>query len=698
MNRKQAAEKARELVSKMTLEEKVMQLGVNAPEIPRLQVPEYHYWNEGLHGVARGGTATVFPQAIGLAAMFDTEKMQEIGDIISTEARAKYNAAVEYGDRDIYKGLTFWSPNVNIFRDPRWGRGHETYGEDPYLTGELGAAYIRGMQGDGTYLKTAACTKHFAVHSGPEKTRGCFNSEVTPKDLHETYLPAFKKCVEKGKVEILMTAYNAVNGLPMSVNKEFLDMAREEWGFEGHVTSDCLALENLTLEHKYSSSHAQGFSEAFRSGVDLNCGLAIKALLEGVEKGIIQEETITQACTRLFTTRYLLGMNAEDNEYDQISYEVVECKEHLQAAYEAAVESFVLLKNENFLPLKKENLSSVAVIGPNANNRKALVGNYEGTASRYITVLEGIQDVLGDTCRVYYSQGCELMKEKTEPLAKAGDRISEALKIASISDVVFLCLGLDATIEGEAGDAGNIYGAGDKESLGMPGLQQTLLEKVLEVGKPVVLLLQAGSAMTFGGMEKHPNLKAILNLWYPGAQGGKAAADVLFGKKSPEGKLPVTFYASEQELPDFESYSMKRRTYRYTDKNIMYPFGYGLTYSQVLVNKAEWNEKGIAVEVENAGSFDVKETLQMYIRCKDNPDEVKEHRLCGFQKVFLASGEKKVVQIPVSSEAYTLVNEKGETYLASGTYELFVSLCQPDERSVELTGIKPQILEITKIF
>lgn len=694
MNTKEARKRAEEIVGKMTLEEKVLQLGVAAPAIERLEIPSYHYWNEGLHGVARAGTATVFPQAIALAATFDRKKLKEVGTIISTEARAKYNMAVEYGDRDIYKGLTFWSPNVNIFRDPRWGRGHETYGEDPYLTGELGKAFIKGMQGEGKYLKTAACAKHFAVHSGPEEVRSRFNAEVSEKDLNETYLPAFEACIKDGKVEIVMSAYNAINGVPASVHKELFEKIREEWGFEGHVTSDCLALENLTIEHKITKNHAEGLAKAFNSGVDVNCGVATKSLYEALEQKLIDEETITEACIRLYTTRCKLGMFAEDNAYDTIPYEVVECREHLKASYEAAISSFVLLKNEHFLPLQKEKLKTVAVIGPNANNRRALEGNYQGTASRYITVLEGIQDTLGESVRVLYSQGCDLKKKQIEPLAKENDRLSESLKIASMSDVVFLCLGLDSTIEGEAGDAGNAYGAGDKPDLCLPGIQQTLLQAVLEVGKPVILLLETGSALTFGNLENHENLKAIINAWYPGAQGGKALADVLFGKRSPGGKLPVTFYRSTEKLPEFGDYSMKGRTYRYAKENILYPFGYGLTYSKIRLEEVRYQENRVSFTIQNVGDFDVEEAVQIYVKHTDSPDEVENYRLCGVEKVFVKKGEALETQTKLDKNTFTLVNEKGERRFVPGEYQLYVSVCQPDERSIELSGVKPAIVEV----
>nr|WP_243198177.1 glycoside hydrolase family 3 N-terminal domain-containing protein [Weissella diestrammenae] len=517
---KNAREQAQKLVAKMTLEEKVLQLGVVAPEIDRLNVPKYVYWSEALHGVARGGVATVFPQAIGLAAMFDKKMMSNIGEVISTEARAKYNAAQEFGDIDVYKGLTLWSPNVNIFRDPRWGRGHETFGEDPYLTASTAVPLIKAMQGDGKYLKTAACAKHFAVHSGPEDGRLMVNAIVNEKDLQETYLPAFEACVTEADVESVMTALNFVNGVPATLNEELFNILRQQWQFKGHITSDFLGLENLTMEQHYTKDQPEGIAAGVNMGVDLVNGVMVKALYQSLERGIITEDAITRAAVNLFTTRYKLGMFSSDCEFDHIDYEEVESLKNKKIAYDAALKSCVLLKNEQGLPLDKSAINKIAVIGPNANSRVALEGNYQGTASRYTTILEGIQDEVGSAVKIYYAQGCHLNKMKVEEVAREDDRLSEALKIATMSDVVILSLGLDATLEGENGDAGNAYGAGDKETLELPGLQQHLMDEILKLNKPTILLINAGSALTFNGAEENDNLKAIMMNWYPGAQGG----------------------------------------------------------------------------------------------------------------------------------------------------------------------------------
>lgn len=579
--RKRARKQAEELVDQMTLMEKASQLRYDAPAIPRLHIPAYNWWNESLHGVARGGTATVFPQAIGLAASFDREMLEEIGEAIALEGRAKYNAAVKLDDRDIYKGLTFWAPNVNIFRDPRWGRGHETYGEDPYLSSRLGVSYIRGLQGDGGTMKAAACAKHFAVHSGPEALRHEFDAEVSEKDLRETYLPAFQACVQEGHVEAVMGAYNCVNGEPCCGSKTLLKkILREEWGFDGHVVSDCWAIKDFHENHLVTGTPVQSAALAMEAGCDLNCGVTYLYLVHACQEGLVTEAQITEAAVRLFTTRFLLGM-FDGSEYDSVPYTVVECKEHRDLSERAARESIVLLKNNGILPLDREKLKTIGIIGPNADSRKALIGNYHGTSSEYITVLEGVRRSVGDEVRILYSDGCHLYENKTENLAREQDRLSEARIVARESDVVILCLGLDETLEGEEGDTGNSYASGDKVDLRLPKSQRMLMEAVAMEKKPTVLCLMAGSDIDLSFAEEH--FDAIVDLWYPGAYGGAAAADILFGKCSPSGKLPITFYESLEVLPSFEDYSMRGRTYRYLEQKAQYPFGYGLTYTKMKI-------------------------------------------------------------------------------------------------------------------
>ena len=677
MDRETARRRAKALAAKMSLEEKAGQLSYNAPPIPRLGVPAYNWWNEALHGVARAGAATSFPQAIGLAAMFDEELLEKLGDVAATEGRAKYNALSAQDDRDIYKGLTFWSPNVNIFRDPRWGRGHETYGEDPCLTSRLGKAYVRGLQGDGETMKAAACAKHFAVHSGPESLRHKFNAVASPKDMEETYLPAFEACVRDAGVEAVMGAYNRTNGEPCCGSETLLkDILRGRWGFQGHVVSDCWAIRDFHTGHMVTENTAQSVALALKNGCDLNCGDCYRCLLLALREGLISEEDITRAVERLFTTRYLLGVLGEGSEYDSIPYEAVECPEHLALAHKAALESCVLLKNNGLLPLNPETVGTVGVIGPNANSRAALVGNYHGTASRYVTVLEGIQDAMEGHGRVLYSEGCHLWR----------DRVEQAIAVARHSDVVVLVLGLDETLEGEQPDEGNAAGSGDKEDLLLPSPQRMLLRHVLSAGKPTLVVLLAGSAIDLSEAEAQAD--AVLLGWYPGAGGGRAIADLIFGKESPSGKLPVTFYRNEalDELPAFTDYAMTNRTYRYYRGEPLYPFGYGLTYGDAAVTAVTAEETRAHVTVENRGDRAVQEVVQLYMKDESSPDAPPNPILCGFRRVELGVGETKTVDIPIEPAAFTVVNAAGERIPGSGDWTLYAGLGQPDPRTARLTG------------
>ena len=699
MNRKDARQKAQELVSKMTIEEKASQLRYDSPGIPRLGIPEYNWWNEGLHGVARAGTATVFPQAIGLAASFDENMIREIGDIIAEEGRAKYNAASAKGDRDIYKGLTFWAPNVNIFRDPRWGRGHETYGEDPYLTSALGKAYVEGLQGNSETMKAAACAKHYAVHSGPEALRHEFDAEVSPKDMEETYLPAFRTLVKDAHVESVMGAYNRVNGEPCCGSTTLIKKKlREEWKFEGHFVSDCWAIRDFHENHMVTGSPMQSAAMALNAGCDLNCGNTYLLILNAYYHGMVTEEAITEAAIRLFTTRFMLGL-FDGSEYDDIPYTKVECSEHLHVAHKAALESIVLLKNENgILPLKKNEIKTIGVIGPNADSRAALIGNYHGTASEYVTVLEGIRKYVGHEVRILYSQGSDLFRDKTETLAHDMDRIPEAVTVAENSDVVILCLGLDETLEGEEGDTGNSYASGDKENLELPLCQRRLMEAVAQTGKPVVLCMLAGSDMDMSFAKKH--FEGILQLWYPGARGGNAVAEILFGKESPSGKLPVTFYEGLNDLPAFEDYSMKGRTYRYMEGKAQYPFGYGLTYGKAEVESGtvSENESGVIVsaQMRNTGDRDICEVLQIYIKCMDSVYSVPNPQLCGFRRVNLKQGESKKISVKLPDEAFTVVDEEGKRIIGGEEFVIYVGFSQPDLKSEELTGMHPVKIEFRR--
>lgn len=702
---------AKELVAQMTLEEKMSQMLYNSPEIERLGIPTYNWWNEALHGVARAGVATVFPQAIGLAATFDPNFLQEIGDVVSTEGRAKFNEFSKRGDHGIYKGLTFWAPNINIFRDPRWGRGHETFGEDPYLTAELGIAYIKGIQGnDPEHLKAAACAKHFAVHSGPEAIRHEFDAKVSKHDLYDTYLYAFKRCVKEASVEAVMGAYNRVNGEPACGSKTLLkDILRDEWGFEGHVVSDCWAIKDFHENHHVTKTMEESAAMAVNNGCDLNCGNAFLHLNAAYEQGLVSEEAITQAVERLVEVRIRLGMMKEyPSPYEGISYEKVECKEHVALSIEAAKRSMVLLKNENqILPLDKNKIKTIAVIGPNANSRDGLIGNYTGTSSQYITPLEGIQHAVSEDTKVLYSEGCHLFRDKVEFLAEVKDRFAEAVIAAEQADVVIMCLGLDATIEGEEGDAGNEYASGDKLGLRLPGLQQELLECVAETKKPLIVLLSAGSAIDLSWAKEHTD--AIMDVWYPGARGGKAIADILFGQDSPCGKLPVTFFKNTEELPDFCDYSMKNRTYRYAEGNVLYPFGYGLNYSKInyqdaKIEKTElsmMDSVSLSVLVKNDGNYPVNESVQVYIKHTNagaiDPGAIDPgYQLKAVESIRLETSETKEVSLTLHARDFATITEDGTCVVKPGEYLISIGGQQPDRISEELTGNRVTTFSVRK--
>lgn len=695
-------ERAQKLVEQMTLEEKAFQTVNGAAEIRRLGIKAYNWWNEALHGVARAGVATVFPQAISLAATFDEDFIEQVADAISTEGRAKFNMQQKYEDTDIYKGLTFWSPNVNIFRDPRWGRGHETFGEDPYLSSRLGVRFVEGLQGhDENYLKAAACAKHFAVHSGPEDLRHSFNAVVSKQDMYETYLPAFKACVKEARVEAVMGAYNRTNGEPCCGSKTLLqDILRKEWGFQGHVVSDCWAIKDFHEGHGVTGGALESVAMAMNNGCDLNCGQLFAYLTDAVKQGMVSEERLNEALVNLFTARMKLGVFDEKGStpYDDIPYTVVDSAEMKALNLEAAEKCITLLKNEDqLLPLDKTKLKTIGIIGPNADNRKALVGNYEGTASRYFTISEGIQDYVGEDVRVLVSEGCHLYKDKISDLSQGSDRLSEVKGVCDASDVVILCLGLDAGLEGEEGDEGNQYASGDKPGLDLPGKQQELLETVYGSGKPVVLVLLSGSALAVNWADEH--IPAIIQGWYPGAQGGRAIAKVLFGDKNPEGRLPVTFYRSTEELPEFTDYSMKGRTYRYMENEALYPFGYGLSYTDFTYSNEKLSsdlikEEGITVStvLTNTGDLEGTETVQVYV--KADREGTPNPQLKGIRKVTLKPGESREVTVMLPLEAFALYDEQAVNRVSEGNYQVYIGGSQPDRRSEKLTGKKPVSLAV----
>ncbi len=685
-------ERATVLVSQMTVEEMIDQLRFDAPPIPRLGIPAYNWWNEGLHGAARSGTATVFPQAIGLAATFDSDLIRNIADAIATEQRGKYNTFSSMNDRGIYKGLTVWSPNINIFRDPRWGRGQETFGEDPYLTGILGVAFVKGLQDEGPYLKTASCIKHLAAHSGPEPLRHSFNAVVSSKDLHETYLPAFERCVKEGKVNGVMGAYSALNGEPCCGSPSLMqDILREKWKFGGMYISDCWAVKDFHLGHKVTDNEEESASLALNSGCDLNCGSMYRHLYEAYTKGLVSEDRIKEACIRNMTTRFDLGLFEDDCPYDDISLLDVDSLEHSALSLEASRRSLVLLKNEDFLPLDKEQIKVIGIIGPNGNSREALLGNYHGTSSNLTTVLEGVKEILPADIRVLYSEGSALNKDRVERLGEKDDRLSEAIAVTDLSDVVVLCLGLDETLEGEMHDDGNGGWAGDKENLRLPACQRRLLKAVSRRNTPVIVVLLSGGPLD-PEIESFDQVKALIQAWYPGEFGGKAIAELLFGHFSPSGKLPITFYSRKNQLPDFTDYSMAGRTYRYIHEDPLYPFGYGLSYTDFAYKdlNVELQEEGevyISFRISNIGSINASETIQVYC-WMDHSDFPHHPVLCGIKRVFLLSGEEKEVSLTIEKEAFTCVDSQGVRSFRQGWWNIYVGGNQPDSYSENLTGSK----------
>ena len=614
--------RAKELVSKMTIEEKISQMRYDAPAIPRLNIPAYNWWNECLHGVARQGSATVFPQAIAMASSFDTDLMFDVANAISDEARAKYNQYKKFGETLIYQGLTYWSPNINIFRDPRWGRGHETYGEDPLLTAKMATSFIKGLQGNGKYRKLDATIKHYAVHSGPESQRHTIDVHVSQKDLYETYLFAFKYCIEHAHPSAVMGAYNRVFGEPCCASHKLLkEILRDEFKFDGYVVSDCGAIADINNNHKVTNSLSESAALAVNNGCDLNCGDAYLWLYDAYEKDLIDEDTITHAVERLFEARFRLGMFDKDCEYDKIPYSVVDCQKHRDINLKMAEETIVLLKNDGILPLKNDKSMTVAVIGPNADDSSVLRGNYNGTPTKYNTLLRGIQDTFEGN--VLYAYGCHAFKKSTphwdEPWR-------EALITAEQSDVVILCMGLNPSLEGEEGDASAAYLAGDKKDIELPDVQKQLYEEILKLKKPTIFVNVSGSCVNLSEQDKECN--AVLQCFYPGALGGTALANILFGKVSPSGRLPVTFYKSIDDLPPFDDYSMDNRTYKYFKGDVVYPFGHGLTYADVEEKWINENE----VQLKNNSSVDTG-----YVVMKFRYEPNKE--LLDFRRVFIKAKE-----------------------------------------------------------
>ena len=677
----------------MTLEEKLGQLVFNAPAIPRLDIPAYNWWGEALHGIARNGRATVFPQAIGMAATWDPALIQRVASAIADEGRAKYHATLRrYGETGHYQGLTFWSPNVNIFRDPRWGRGQETWGEDPYLTGEMGSAFVRGLQGNHPrYMKAAACAKHYAVHSGPESKRHEFNAIVSRRDLYTTYLPAFKKLVTEAKVEAVMGAYNRTNGEACCASQLLLvDILRGEWGFSGHVVSDCWALNDLHTTHGITADPAESAALAVQHGCDLECGQTFDFLSVALKRGLLQESDIDLAVTRIYTTRFKLGMfdPQEDVPFASTPESVINCDAHRELAYEAAVKSIVLLKNENnALPLR--DIRTMYVIGPTAASAEVLMGNYYGISESLTTLIEGIAARLPEGIRLEYRPGTLLLHV---PAALSPWTTMDA----SRADIVIACMGLSPQMEGEEGDAIESTVNGDRTEIGLPAVQTDYLRLLKDNGSRLVLVLTGGSAIALGDVADLAD--AILYIWYPGQEGGRALADVLFGHVTPSGKLPLTFPRSIEQLPPFEEYAMAGRTYRYMEEEPQFPFGFGLSYTSFAYEgiqappQIKAGEKlPVRVTVRNSGSVDAEEVVQLYLSAAAPSAGDPRYTLVGFSRVGLSAGETQTVEFTLTGEELGTVDTDGRLAVRPGAYRLTAGGSSPGAGSAALGAAPPQV-------
>jgi beta-glucosidase len=674
-----------DLVSRMTLEEKVSQMIHGAPAIERLGVPAYNWWNECLHGVGRAGTATVFPQAIGMAATWNTELMHEAAVAIANEARAKHHDALdEDGNVEQYYGLTFWTPNINIFRDPRWGRGQETYGEDPHLTSRMGVAFVRGLQGeDETYLKLVATPKHYVVHSGPEHERHHFDAEASVRDMQETYLPGFEACVREAGAYSVMGAYNRTNGEPCCASPTLLqEILRDAWDFEGYVVSDCGAIGDIYKHHQVVDTAPEAAALAVKSGCDLNCGEVYTALLDAVAQGLIDEATLDRSLKRLFTARFRLGMFDPPDRvpYAQIPIEVNDSEEHRALALRMAQASIVLLKNaDGFLPLDKD-AGTIAVVGPNADDDVVLLANYNGTPSRSVTPLAGIREKMGGPGKVLYAKGCEIRSDDTSGF-------DEAVAAAEKADVVVAVMGLSQLIEGEEGQREGVEAGkrstGDRSELRLPGVQDALLQAVEATGTPIVVVLLNGSAVAVNWAQEHA--EAVVEAWYPGEEGGTAIADVLFGDVNPAGRLPVTFYQSVDQLPPFRDYAMAGHTYRFFTGEPLYPFGHGLSYTTFAYRDLTLSEDeveagtcvDVEVTVENTGDRAGDEVVQLYVRDDAASVPVPIRQLKGFRRIHLEPGEQQTVRLCVMPMDMAMVSDAGEWVIEPGTFSIFVGGGQP---------------------
>ena len=680
--------KAEKLISEMTIEEKASQMVHSSRPIQRLNIEKYNWWNEALHGVARSAKATVFPQAIAMAATFDTILIKNVGEAISDEARAIHNIFRQKNMKNEYTGLTFWSPNINIFRDPRWGRGHETYGEDPYLTSLIGRAFVKGMQGnDKKYLKVAACAKHFAVHSGPENERHSFNAQVSKKDLYETYLPAFKSLVDVN-VDAIMCAYNRTNNNPCCGSNELIEnILRESWNFKGHVVSDCGAIFDINNNHSFTNSDLESVAYAVKGGVDLNCGSMYNLIPDAIKAELLSEKDVDKSLKRLLMTRLKLGTigNVDDNPYSNIQPDIINSKKHKNLAKEVAVKSIVLLKNKNnLLPLKKE-INTLFITGPNAANTNTLLGNYHGLSSEIVTPLEGIVGQISKGTMVRYKMGVGINDQQT-------NRTEWSASLAGSSDATIAIMGISALMEGEEGAAISSNANGDRSGIDLPNTQINYIKTLRNKAgsKPIILVLNSGSALNLSEVE--PYVDAIIYAWYLGEQGGNAIAEIIFGDSNPSGKLPFTIPRSTDQLPDYKDYSMKNRTYRYIQYIPMYPFGFGLSYSQIKFSDLNFsddifkigNSMTVSLQVENISDKYTEEVIQMYITQPDSNYINPKFSLKQFKRIFLGPREKKIITFLLTSQMLESFDANGNSKLQTGTYKITIGNSSPGIRSKQL--------------
>ena len=691
-----------DLIRRMSLREKAAQMLNDAPAITRLGVPAYNYWNEALHGVARAGTATSFPQAIGLAAMWDAPLLHTLADVIATEARAKYHDNLRQGLHTQYYGLTFWSPNINLFRDPRWGRGQETYGEDPFLTGRLAVAFITGLQGDDPhYLKAMACAKHFAVHSGPEPLRHSFDARPTEQDLYDTYLPHFEVAVREGHVGAVMSAYNRVDGYSATASPFLLtEVLRKRWGFTGHVVSDCDAVADIWMTHKLVGTPEEAAALAVKAGCDLNCGGQYYALTRVLKKGLLTVQDIDQALHYVLKARFQLGMFDPPDlvPYAKIPMSEVDSPAHAALALQAAQEAIVLLKNSGVLPLDRTRVKRLAVIGANADSVRMLLGNYNGTPSHPVTILQGINDAAGSGIAVVSARGCPLALHPGETYGPADPGFKEAVELAQNADAVIYVGGISPQLEGEEMRVDyEGFNGGDRTRIELPPVQTELLKALHGTGKPVIFVNCSGSAIAMPWEAE--NLPAILQAWYPGQAGGTAVAGVLFGDVNPSGRLPFTVYRSTDDLPPFEDYDMANRTYRFFTGRPLFPFGFGLSYTafrygSVQVGSGEIRADGtirLSVVVTNTDGRDGDEVVQVYARRvgADDPHLPRE-RLCAFQRVTVPKGQRANVELTVPIAALRHWDPHAKDYVVDpGDYEFRIGASSADIRTTARVRIAP---------